>query len=208
MRTFKVVVSCGFLAMASMNVAADPYVGVQLGHEDFGFDFIDKEPGFGDLKAEGLSASGYSGGVYGGLRFGEDARFFAVELNVSGSNAAYKESFEGSETTIDVKNSYGLGFLFGTTVNKAKLYGLLGAQRTDFKIDDSIGTDNTDDEQPWGYRVGIGAEFPLDDMMAIRAGWNRTFYGEIENESPFSDRQFTYEPEQSQFHVGLTVAFK
>lgn len=195
------------LGAASGNAAAAPYIGAQLGHEDFKIDFTDKEPGFGDLKSEGLGASGYSGGVYGGLRFGGDDGFFAVELNYSSSNAEYKDSFEGSETTIEAGTGYGLGFLVGTTLDKAKLYARLGGQRTDFDIKDGIGTDSIEDEMPWGFRFGVGAELPLDDVLSLRADWSRTFYDEIISENPFTGREFTYEPEQTLFQIGITATF-
>jgi len=208
MKFNKKVVFCGaFLGMMSANALAAPYVGVGLGYEDINIGYTDRETGFGDVKVDGLNASGYSGAVFGGLRFGEEKAFFAVELNYSNSNAEYKDSFEGSGTTFELKNSYGLGFLAGTKVNEARLYGRLGAQSADFDIDDGIGTDSLDENQPWGYRVGLGAEFPLGEMMALRADWSRTFYDEINSENPFTGRKFTYEPEQTLFQVGVTASF-
>ncbi len=126
-----------------------------------------------------MNASGYSGAAFGGFRFGEEKGFFAVELNYSNSDAEYKDSFEGTGATIELNNSYGLGFLVGTKVDEARLYGRLGGQSADFDVDDGIGEDSLDENQPWGYRVGLGAEFPLGETMAIRADWSRTFYDEI-----------------------------
>ncbi|WP_035231427.1 outer membrane beta-barrel protein [Alcanivorax nanhaiticus] len=200
-------VSAALLACSAGVVKAGPYVGAQLGYDDYSIGYTDKEPGFGDLDLDGLSASGGAFGVYGGLRFGGEGTFFAVELNAGTGTAEYKETFESESLHVEAGTSYGLGFLVGTEVNAVQLYGRFGAQRTDFDLDDGISNDSVEDETPWGLRVGIGAELPLNESVSLRADWSRTMYDEIVSEDPFSGREFTYEPEQSAFQLGVTAHF-
>lgn len=213
----------GFAATAQ--AAPEFFVGAEAGYQN-----IDMEASLSASNntfqyggSEDYSMSGVSGGIFAGMKFNVNNRFYlAPEVNLGTSNAkggisysesdisgySYSESYE-----LEAGTSYGLGLLAGFNVTEAtSIYGRLGYQRTNFELTESSfnsfsGSESfSGDEDLNGVRYGVGIETALTPVVALRLDWSQTQYSDYSYTTEF-DEKATLDPTESQFKVGVSYRF-
>ena len=142
------MVAASAIALAANAEAMEynPYAGVE-----YGYSFLN-----------GTGANNFnSGKVFVGSQYNEN---FGVEafyqLTTSDKKAGDKVKYE----------AYGidaLGYLPMGCEQKVALIGTAGIGYYDFAAKDM--GDRTDNDSTWGYRLGAGAEYNVNDKIAVRA---------------------------------------
>lgn len=161
------------------------YVGASLGFQD-----ILSEEAFrgvqGDTVSANVGASGVSiTGILGHHWTVSEGVLLGLEANLGSSSTNADYESDGLSGEFRANETYGVaGRLSLTLGHRGLVYGLLGAQATNFEIDESgqfsLGGNGSfsSDKDVAGVRVGIGTDLWMDDVFALRLEYSRTYYGE------------------------------
>lgn len=192
---------------ASTSVAAQsaPYVGLMAGWDDVNTEFTTSVS-----SAKGLSVSGAGGSIIAGIEIPMPNGFINVEASVNDSSAEYVQESGTSALSMAKNIGYGADVLFGAYINHTTaLFGSLGYALSDIEVsvdDSSLGLSSSE-ERFGGFRVGLGLQAEITELVSARAHWTRSFYSE-ENIS-FNNNPNTFEvrPKGSMFSIGVIARF-
>lgn len=209
---------------ASTAQAASPsgYVGLMVGWNDTQMESEARSELSGGASAniQERTETGLTGPAFGVVLGGKlpiSTGYLGFEANVTDSS---------SETTADATIngatdfsyaatsdlSYGLNVQLGTNVNPhTRLYGLAGAQLTEFNIKQQSVTAFDENDTLTGVRFGLGLETDITDMLALRLQWTQTQYDEFSvsrsDSATQASQKITFEPTENLFSIAFTGKF-
>lgn len=210
------LVAAGALGVSSLAVAnvqqPDFYVGAQMGHMDTSVKTTYSDE-FESEKDDGTALTGFTGGLFAGLKYNLNNDFFlGAEANVQFSDANYKNSETSpgyhDSTKAEINTGWGVGVLGGVNVTPAtSFYGRVGYQETKFKIKGKetllgFGSESFSKKKTFsGVHFGVGSETALTDQLAVRLEWTRTHY------SSETIEEVKLKPTENLVQVGLKFSF-
>jgi outer membrane immunogenic protein len=187
---------------AQASVFEGGYVGGQIGGSVYDIDSsID---GVGRLS--GLSATGFTAGVFGGFGWVSDGDVFAgIELHTSYEDADSSLRIDGEGTlSVEARHSYGASVRIGTLpTDHVLVYGLLGYEQTRVRSRArGSGFENvSESDDISGPRIGLGVEIQRDSPWFMR--------GEVSYTAYSSERYLdtTIDPGATRVQIGLGYRF-
>ena len=167
------------IALGATAARAEPFQGLQVG-VGLGAGKVQSEdaiPGF--IRKSDGDAKGFNYRIFAGYDFKVAERIvLGAEAGVGGGDKKFNSRVDTARVKIDPGRSYDvtarLGFL---ATDNLLLYGRAGWARQEFEREISF-TNNTttikSDKTNNGKLFGVGAEYALNDNLAVRAEYDRT----------------------------------
>lgn len=153
-KTTNSIVTIGLSAFALPAAAQDYYAGASFG---FG-DYVVDDGGSSDETSNPQSLD-----VFGGARFDVGAKMFVgVEVQATLADGYLPNNFSGGQELTTFQGEVH----FGYTMEFGQLYGFVGIGQADFSTLDDPDIEVTEASET--SHVGVGAEVPVADSLAIR----------------------------------------
>lgn len=181
------------------------YIGAQMGWSMYDMELHDRGA---DIKLEGASASGVSGGMFGGAGVVNRNGIyggFEVHYSVEGADGSF--STPDAEAILDMDESFGLTLHAGPVYKDDTLfYGLLGYRWLEAEGTYTTATGvSRDDDRIGGVRFGFGVRHQVDERFFLRAEYGYTVFSS--ETLRFDGERVAIDPESSEFHFGLGYRF-
>lgn len=193
------------MLFSSLAMAADPYVGLQIGWLDGSVETTYFRLPADRFQDDGAAFSGGGYSAFAGIKHGlSGSKFIAYEVSFDSASAKYQSRFSDG---VDTDEQYykrlggaGLAFLFGREWSDFSIHSLFGIQYANFELFDSdAGKEKVDH---LGVRFGVGASFNVSERVRIRADWSRVAY-----DKAFYQINSDLQPSESRFGVGAFWQF-